>query len=64
MFQQLRALVPPAEDPGSIPRTHVAVYNHLNYSSRESSTLCWHWAHKDCTDVHAQTPIYIQKPVN
>lgn len=29
MAQQLRPLVAPAGDPGSVPRTHIVAYNHL-----------------------------------
>lgn len=44
MVQHLRALTALVEDPGLIPSTHMAAYNHLidiTPSSQESNSLFW-----------------------
>jgi hypothetical protein len=52
MAQQLRALATVAEDPGSIPSTHLVAHNIYNSSFKGSDALFWPLRALD-THVHA-----------
>jgi hypothetical protein len=49
MAQQLRVLVPPPEEPGSIPSTHRAAQNNLQLSPRDLTSFSGLLEHQLCT---------------
>lgn len=59
MGQLLRTLTVPPEDSGSIPRTHMVVYNYLTPGPGDSG-LCQHQECTRHTNIHpGKTAIYI-----